>query len=125
MVLIISASRLILKGIVPRFFKRKGVTGGAEGPMPIAELSRIQSNDFAEIVRSAYERFSQLDGVDRFPRLLVAGLLLAAAGAEACNECAGAADESEDDGGIFGRVVAAGLGAQRKGCGEDESEGQG
>jgi hypothetical protein len=67
---------------------------------------------------------SPLERVERFPRLLVTGLLIAAAGAEAGDERACAADESEDDGGVFGRVVTAGLRAQGKCCGEDESEGK-
>jgi hypothetical protein len=49
--------------------------------------------------------------------------MLFAAGAEAGDEDAGAADESEDDGGVFRRIDAAGLGAERKSDGERECEG--
>jgi hypothetical protein len=44
---------------------------------------------------------------------------------QAGSEASGAADESEDDGRIFGRIVAPGLGAQGKCCGKHQCEGKG
>jgi hypothetical protein len=44
---------------------------------------------------------------------------------QACRDRSGSADEGEDHSGIFWRVVASGLGAQRKSCGEDQGEGEG
>jgi hypothetical protein len=77
-----------------------------------------------QVSESAGQRVSKAGESCAARRKMIRNTMLFAAGAESRNERAGAAYQGEGHGGIFGRIDASALCAERESSGKEEREGE-